>query len=145
MKILKVKDSGFLLNLFGSKALRTPIEIDITKYDEKRILTELKRAGVTKYKIVNLDEEIQEVVKIKKKKIIIEDSTENIDNSKLMIIIENQERSIKEIKRMLEDIIDNKEFEKETIISKKKKISVEDEPEEFIPEININNMKTNIK
>ena len=55
MVILKVKEKGHLIDLPGMKPIRTPAEINISKYNADVIITFLRSRGIKDYIIVERD------------------------------------------------------------------------------------------
>ena len=52
MIILKIKKSGYTIEMPGLKTFRSPVEIDISKLDVRIVAMYLKNSGITEYEIV---------------------------------------------------------------------------------------------
>ena len=156
---LIIKTKGMFIDSPGLSPFRTPVEIDITKLNMNIVTSELKRNGIEKYKIISddsisLEKTINKMI-VKKNEVRshITELEENKLNSKDEILesIKQQQKSIFKIEGLLErflnsDILTSKTpLEKNRIeknlefIKPKKKF---DEPvEDFIPTINLDNIK----
>jgi len=56
MIVLKVKERGHLINIPGMVSVRSPVEIDITKYEINLVITNLRKQGIKNYKITEKDD-----------------------------------------------------------------------------------------
>lgn len=148
MLILKIKQPGLLINLPGLGSRRTPVEIDITKLNMNNVLGELRSQGINDFEIKNKTENKstnEKNVKPKKSSTLenqISDSFINILKEKLeniedLLLEINENLNVNNIQ--LES--KNKSQEPEKIINKESEI--EDEDEEFIPNIDLNGLKLN--
>lgn len=143
---LLIKTKGLFINIPGIMPFRTPAEVDISKVNVNIAISELKKNGIEKYKIIyGEDIPFKEYNKIKLKK----DYKENINNnSDLINSINNQQKSISKIEHLLEKFLNSNIFSNNTIVKKennneftKSNKKFDDTVEDFIPEININNIK----
>ena len=145
-KKLLIKESGLFINIPGIPKFRTPAKIDISRVDENLIIAELKKHGVKTYQIFN--EKYEEKPVVEKKKIvesipIVNNYYINSESENLKEDIKNQQKSIDNIEKLLQEFLTSKpKINKK--IEDKKKIEI-DEPEDFIPAIDIGKIKSNIK
>lgn len=161
---LTIKQPGLFINIPGIAPFRTPGETYIDSGKLNNVISELLKNGVTQYTIsYNKNEEflknttkdyiIKKVEKDKKTEILNE--PENFE-CEILDKISEQGESIKKIELILNDFlksvkkeIHKNNFDGETekpFKDKKRKSKVDDELiDDFIPSININNTKTNVK
>jgi len=158
MIILKVKKPGLIVEIPGLPSCRTPVEIDITKYDIRPIVTFLKKSGITDYEIISTDEErsiSRNKPALKTKKITNQEVTNskeidkrfsNLENMLSMIITQNQrnnnfkEEQINNKLNKLEKLISQKSSTNKNIVKKEPNV---EEFDSFIPEISTDDMKIN--
>lgn len=96
MIVLRVKEKGHLLNIPGMKAVRSPVEIDISKHKVELIIINLKRHGIKNYEIVKVDD--SPVKKIKKdKEVYVEDKYKGDINNRF-----------NKLEKMIHDVLQNK-------------------------------------
>ncbi len=153
-KKLIIKDHGLYLTIPGLIPFRTPAKVDITKVGETIVLAELRKNGITNFKIVET-EDIISTQKLKNKqeeKIVknndsLEDLKNSINNIELLLReLLNRNSNVKDpstekIEALLNDFLlsNNKKVEKDKLIVKKSK--VDEYVDDFIPEINIDKIK----
>jgi uncharacterized protein YehS (DUF1456 family) len=74
MILLKIQDKGMMVDIPGTKKVRSPVEIDITKIDINFVTMYLRKQGIENYRIVSdIDKGVKEVlptgnITLKKKK-----------------------------------------------------------------------------
>ena len=138
---LIINKPGLFLNIPGLQPFRTPAEVNITKVNLNLIKSELKKNGVTKYKIIS-DDSNNKTKTIKqdiKEEVKIEESlpTINYNNQEIIDKIANQHKIIERIEQLLQSFLNSGISENDTVVKKKKE---QDETiEDFIPEINLSN------
>lgn len=151
MKKLIIKEPGLFLRIPGMGDFRTPAEIDISKIDVNLVLAELRRNGISTYKIHSDEQTKSKNVNIQKKDIkdiryedILElmqkqqNSMGVIENLlKTMITTKTPEPSMDMITNLLNDFLQS---DKTNTTEIKKKSKIDESVDEFIPEININKM-----
>lgn len=155
---LLIRTKGMFINIPGLTPFRTPAEVDITKVNINMVISELKKNGIEKYKIiydnnVSLSRTLDKM--IVKKNLIRDNNLElNIKNDSSTEILENiklQQKTISKIECLLEkflnsDIItskttfERKRIENEIEFTKPKK-KFDDSVDDFIPAINLDNIK----
>lgn len=152
MKKLIIKEPGLFLRIPGMGDFRTPAEIDISKIDINLVLAELRRNGISTYKIHS--DEQNERKSINKQKTDTKDkkyedllqsiqkqqtTIGNIENLlKTMITTSrNPEFSIDKITSLLNDFLQS---DKTMTTETKKKSKIDESFDDFIPEIDINKM-----
>jgi len=132
---LKIFKAGLYLTLPGLPAVRTPVEIDITKVNINLIIGSLKQHGITEYTIVSEPEGKIKPKKSKPKKKKVEKKPTNIDNR-----LDRIEKMITSLTltsfQMVEDPVN-----KQAIIKPKKD---EEEHEAFIPSIDTEGLNSSI-
>lgn len=149
---LIIKKVGYFLKIPGIHPVRTPAEVDISKVDINTVKSELKRQGITKYKIEGYDIK-SEVKKIKSNKKQIEANNINIDDlknsqDKILNGLKSQQQTIDSVVSLLNNFLENNNL-KTTPIEKNiddiKKINTSskliDKEDEFIPSINLGKVK----
>ncbi|GAG19161.1 unnamed protein product, partial [marine sediment metagenome] len=62
MIILKVKEKGTLIDIPGTKKVRAPADIDITKVDINFVTMYLRKQGIQNYQIVSDEDERRDVL-----------------------------------------------------------------------------------
>jgi len=131
MVLLVIDKPGLVINLPGKKSVRTPTKIDITGADINPILVYLKQYGVTQYKIIHVD---KPPVKVKPKGI---KSKPGLDLDPIYARFDG-------IEKLLSKLL-NREVSPEQIIKYvgKEEPTIEeiDLPDDFIPEIQVDNLK----
>ena len=131
MVLLVIDKPGLVITLPGRKTVRTPTQIDITGADLSPILTYLKQYGVTQYKILHVE---KPPVKVKPKK----------SKPKPGIDLNPIYERFDGIEKLLSKLLD-REITTEQVIKYvgKDEPTIEeiDLPDEFIPEIQVENLK----
>jgi len=144
MSKIFIKSPGLFLNIAGKTPVRTPCKIDLKKVKPDVVLSELRRHGIVKYFLTGDEEFISKKESIKVKKNNDVQLVEILDEIK-----KNDNKLVSKIEEILNNFlkegikIDNKnEFrtEIETPI-KKKRSKINEDVEDFIPEINVKNLK----
>jgi len=147
---LIINTPGFFLDIPGIQPFRTPAEVDVTSIVKKGIrtvLNEMNRHGVGTYSIVfeggfsvrqkELEENSDSEVKEDKK---VNTNNQVSNNDEILSVLKEHKNSIDSIKDMLNKLLDSGSViptkEKEKI----KKI-IDDEVNDFIPSINIDDIK----
>jgi len=150
MLTLVIDKPGLIIRITGMKEMRSPLSIDITKIDINNVLSSLKRDGITDFKII----EDGVTRKSPKAKRVIEKIEENkIENIAVEKVLEDfKQNSLASKLEVIESLVRNilESPVKETIIYKETSsvgTETKSKPEEefdleFIPEINIGDMKT---
>ena len=139
MRKLIIRDKGYKINIHGIPSIRTPVKIDITKFDVNRIKIEMIQHGIENYSIIEDGKEIKmkKPKKSKKKNIFLD----GID------FIRNFNKRMDKMESILEKIIDkpvtvierNIEIGTEQIIKNVRK-KKEQPVDKFIPTIDISGM-----
>jgi ABC-type Na+ efflux pump permease subunit len=150
---LLIKTKGMFINIPGLIPFRTPAEVDITKVNINLVISELKKNGIEKYKIIS-DDSIS-LEKTIDRMIVKRNSFRNniteikkIDDSSE--ILKNQQKSILKIEGLLEKFLNSdvltsktsyerKRAEEEISFTKPKK-KFDDSVDDFIPSINLENI-----
>lgn len=151
---LKISKPGLVINIPGFNSFRTPAEIKITKDNRLLVESELKRNGIYEYQIMEIKDnivikKIKNIFKPKKDDNVKKDINEDIINTlkiQQQELFKGQNNSIEEIKNSLKKLEkflskDNKQDNNIVIKKKKEIILEEDDINDFIPEINIDNLK----
>jgi len=138
---LIIKEKGMFINIPGVAEFRTPAEIDISKLNINSVISELKKNGINKYQIIS--GEIKKIEnKTVKKNIVIKEKIISNNQNVLLDKIESQQKTINRIENILTQFLNSdKSISTELNKTIKKKRLIEDEIEEFIPEVNFNNLK----
>ena len=145
---LIIKNVGMFLNIPGITPFRTPAEIDITKVDVNMVLAELKKHGISKYKIVSSDpnqlKSIINKISIDKKKVKESMILKGEGESEILISIKEQQKSIDKITKILEGFLKSEptnDNHEPLIKEKRKRKKFDEKVEEFIPSIDIDSYK----
>ena len=170
MITLNIKEPGHLIDIAGMKPFRTPARVDISKGDVRTIVGYLKVCNITDYEIVASNQGITEVYEPKdfegqKTRVVEKIKPKDKTNQKLIKRINRLEEAIKEMKekpvgdspKKEEQTTNQTELLQAQILdaiknlnvgggsnekgSKGKKERDVDEPEPFIPDIDIEGMK----
>jgi hypothetical protein len=158
---LLIKTKGMFINIPGLIPFRTPAEVDITKVNINLVVSELKKNGIEKYKIISDDSISSErtINKMIVKRNSVRDNVteiEKVDESnEILKNIKNQQKSILKIEGLLEKFLNSdiltsktsyerKRTEEETSFTKPKK-KFDDSVDDFIPSINLENIKVKLK
>jgi uncharacterized protein YehS (DUF1456 family) len=162
MIILKVKEKGTLIDIPGTKKVRAPADIDITKVDINFVTMYLRKQGIQNYQIVSDEDEGRDVlpsgknIKEKKKKDKDDGWRNNLESrfnklEDLLVNLLGKKQSMPTVNsEQITNKLENLEKLSEAIIRKQtvvvKDIKYSDEPEieelddKFIPEIDIEGM-----
>lgn len=122
---LFVEQHGLFLEIPGMPAFRSPAEIDITKADVNLIISYLRQYGVNDYRIVS---GIGQTIQTKEKSNIIE-KPKNLDKV---------DKRLQTIEGLLKQFLERDYSIKDNIEISPKHDDIE---EEFIPSIDIENLK----
>ena len=144
MTILKIRDKGLYLEIPGLKPTRTPVEIDITKFDISIIMLYLRKQGIKDFQILSTTKKEKQIVEVKKKKPLPE---KNIDISDRFSRLEHMVGQLLEKSKVNTNQKLEQNIEMDTIKTKKSKV-INDDPdieeldtEKFIPNVDISDMK----
>jgi len=154
---LLIKTKGMFINIPGLIPFRTPAEVDITKVNINLVISELKKNGIEKYKIISDDSISLEktidrmIVKRNSFRNNITEIKKIDDSSEILKNIKNQQKSILKIEGLLEKFLNSdvltsktsyerKRTEEEISFTKPKK-KFDDSVDDFIPSINLENIK----
>lgn len=143
MSKIFIKSPGLFLNIAGKTPVRTPCKIDLKKVKLDVVLSELRRHGIVKYFLTGDEEYIskKETIKIQK------------DNgTQLVEILDEIKKNDDKLVNKIEEILNNflkegvKISRKESIEdtetpTKKRRSKINEDVEDFIPEINVKNLK----
>jgi hypothetical protein len=153
---LLIKTKGMFINIPGLIPFRTPTEVDITKVNINLVISELKKNGIEKYKIISDDSISLEktidrtIVKRNSFRNNITEIKKIDDSSEILKNIKNQQKSILKIEGLLEKFLNSdvltsktsyerKRAEEEISFTKPKK-KFDDSVDDFIPSINLENI-----
>jgi hypothetical protein len=149
---LLIKTKGMFINIPGLIPFRTPAEVDITKVNINMVISELKKNGIEKYKILSVDDISLErtINKMIVKNNIVE-IYKNDNSAEILENIKSQQKSISKIEGLLEKFLNSdiltskttferKRIENEIEFTKPKK-KFDDSVDDFIPAINLDNIK----
>lgn len=149
-----IKKPGKMLSVPGHFQVRTPCEIDVdenNKMNMSFLMAEFRKAGIVSYQIKGFDEKvpIQEKEKKKKKSKIFEQQKEILEDDKykqIMVSMEDHSKSISRIEKLLKDFMEygisvKKADEEIPEVKKKRKSKIDETVEEFIPQINLDNIQ----
>lgn len=140
-KILIVKTPGLFINIPGIPSFRTPARINVTKLDENIVIAELKKHGVKDFKI-NDEKTLKEKI-VKKINDIIKPG---FNNEELLQRMREHQSSIENIELLLKKFMESRTIGKtEEEKVEFKKPDFDDSVEDFIPSINLKNIKSKIK
>jgi len=155
---LLIKTKGMFINIPGLIPFRTPAEVDITKVNINLVVSELKKNGIERYKIIYDDDNIsleRTINKMIVKRNSLRDNLieieKNDESSEILKSIKTQQKSISKIEDLLKKFLNNdilnsktsyerKRSEEEIIFTKPKK-KFDDSVDDFIPSINLENIK----
>lgn len=149
---LIINSNGLFISIPGIPPFRTPAKVDITKVGEKIVRAELRKNGITNYKITPSEEEPKsiplQINKQEKSNTSIEDIKKSIDNMMILLqsVLDKEpkkvEQSTEKIESLLNEfLLSGKKVEKEFATAETKRRSKIDESvDDFIPEINIDKM-----
>lgn len=164
MLILKIKDKGLYLEIPGMMPTRTPVEIDITKCNLSLITVYLRKQGIKNYQIVS---ESKKEVTHKPQEILKEIEDLSLDQSTLnkrfsrleqmMVKLFEKDNGSNELKeeqinkkldrleKITSKLLDKKYdvvIEKKSVTeSKRKEPQFEELDSQFIPSIDVSNLK----
>ena len=154
---LLIKTKGMFINIPGLVPFRTPVEVDITKVNINMVISELKKNGIEKYKIlsddnISLERTINKMtVKNKSIRNNIIEIYKNDNSSEILESVKSQQKALTKIEVLLEkflnsDILTSKTtFERKRIENEigftKPKKKFDDSVDDFIPAINLDNIK----
>ena len=149
---LIITSHGLFISIPGIPPFRTPAKVDITKIGEKIVTAELRRNGITNYRITTSEEEPKsihlQINKQEKNNTTIEELKNSIEDMKLLLqsVLNKEpqkvEQSTEKIESILNDfLLSGKKIEKEfEFTGTKKKSKIDESVDDFIPEIDINKM-----
>lgn len=146
-----VKKRGMMLSLPGHYQVRTPCELEVNEANMRFLLSELRKHGISEYKIQG-DKESYVVSdktllkKFKKQSQKTEAIIPSEHYEQILQSVRNSEESISKVEKLLREFI---EFgltvrREENVVKedlKKKRSKVDEKVDEFIPEINILDVK----
>ena len=145
----KIKTSGFFISIPGVCSFRTPAEISISENKIKLLEAELKKNGITDYKIVKervesitlpIINKIKSILKIKEDESRIKDEEILSRFNNQQKLIDNNKELINNTTKLLNDFLKYSDKSSERTINKKEK--VEDDPvDSFIPSIDLTSSK----
>jgi hypothetical protein len=161
---LNVKERGYVVNIPGLPAFRTPGKVDITNYKLPLILSILNNLGIKEYEISSADEKGEMVYTKKDLEINMKKDKSEIDISKiderfnklekiLYLLAEKESKKVipeEQITKKLNTLeaLTKKLLEKEAVQNivytnskDKGNPTIEEIDDSFIPEININDLK----
>lgn len=153
---LLIKTKGMFINIPGLIPFRTPVEVDITKVNINLVISELKKNGIERYRIISDDSISLEktidrmIVKRNSVRNNITEIKKIDDSSEILKNIKNQQKSILKIEGLLEKFLNSdiltsktsyerKRAEEEISFTKPKK-KFDDSVDDFIPSINLENI-----
>lgn len=155
MLFLKIKQPGLTVDFNGIQPRKTPTEINISKLDLNHVLIELNKQGINDFEIKDKSsEEIKNKIKTKEHKPKIQNKLNNTSNEK----IREEDLNKKQLMEKIESIEDlllslNETLNVYNIPLDKSKINedyikdskdeIEEDEEDFIPDINLGGMKIN--
>ncbi len=151
MLTLMIDKPGLIIRITGMKEIRSPANIDITKVNINNVLSSLKRDGIVDFKIVEDGVTLKPSKRIKRVIEIPEESKIEEKNVVEKVLEDFKQNNLESKLEVIESLIRNilTSPVKETVIYKegsssevKSKTKTEEEFDlEFIPEINIGDMK----
>ena len=146
--VIYIKKPGMIINIPGHNPLRTPCKIDLSKFKLDMILCDLRKNGINDYELTTSDgkkfDAEESVLELKE----IENKTEK-DNRIDQILDEMKDHgeAISKIENLLKKFVESgfvlkeKQDEPQETVGFKKKTKVDEKVDDFIPEINIKNLK----
>lgn len=142
MSKIFIKSPGLFLNIAGKTPVRTPCKIDLKKVKLDVVLSELRRHGIVKYFLTGDEEYIskKETIKIQK-----DNGTQLVEI--LDEIKKNDDKLVNKIEEILNNFlkegvkISRKESIEDIETPTKKRSKINEDVEDFIPEINVKNLK----
>lgn len=144
---LKIKTRGHVVDLPGHPSVRTPATIKISKLELNSVLMMLRKTGIRDYEIIS-GEETKTIVKEIKQPQKDYDERFNRLESLISKIMENKPVIIPDNKEQINDKLDRLErlitTKRDVYITKDEKIKTSEKEEEisnFIPEIDLEDMK----
>ena len=164
MIILKVKEKGTLVDIPGTKKVRSPVEIDISKVDINFVTMYLRKQGIENYEIVSVTDTgereiypVKPVIVVKRDKKNDENWKDNIEarfNKLESLLINffgkkqnnpsvNSEQitdKLEKLEKLSEEIIRKQQTVVTTGISRNDEPQIEELDEKFIPGIDIEGM-----
>jgi len=147
---LIINSHGLFISIPGIPPFRTPAKVDITKIGEKIVMAELRRNGITNYRIIASEEEPRsiplQINKQEKNIVSIEELKNSIEDMKLLLqsFLDKEpkkvEPSTEKIESILNDFLLSGKKVEQDFITRKKKSKIDESVDDFIPEIDINKM-----
>jgi len=161
MIVLKVKEKGHLLNIPGMIPVRSPVEINISKFNVDLVITSLRKQGIKNYEITESDDTSDKKIErkqpaeivVKEDKFYREEINKKFTNLENMIseLVKNRTGNTNENKEQITDKLDTLELLTRHLLNKQRDDILEeklskDEPEieeldKFIPKVNIKRME----
>jgi hypothetical protein len=146
MKKLKINQLGLFINIPGIASFRTPAIVDVTKINNETLMAELRKQGITNVKIYkDGSDEIIVGKKINKNLDTVKTEVVNILNIDTLNKISDEQKLHKEVMERIENLLIKFLESKETLQPqefKKGKKTIEEDLSEFIPSIDLENVKT---
>lgn len=163
MILLKIKKSGYTIDIPGLPTCRTPVEVDISKLDMRSVAIYLKSSGISDYEIIadtkkgdrevykKEDFEGKEKRKIEKQKPKVDDLSERLSRIEEVVSLLAQKGNSDSQKEQINDRLDKieklliKSISTPKVIKEKEEEPVIEELESFIPDIDLTEMKIESK
>jgi hypothetical protein len=156
MIVLRVKEKGHLISIPGMNPVRSPVEVDISKFNMDLIVTKLRSQGIKNYEITEKDDDPIKKVEKKEKDVVDKSYKQEINKrfngleKMIYELVENKYGNIDENKEQITDKLDLLESLTRDLLTKQRDVILtekllEKEPEieemdRFIPEVNTKGM-----
>ena len=162
MIVLKIKEKGIVVDIPGTKKVRSPVELDISNVDLNLVTMYLRKHGIENYSIVSITDSAQKEVlprrlfssKKKKESVSWKDNLES-RFSKLEGLLVNMlgkkqdtndtgteqiTNKLEKLEKLSEEIIRKQETGTPVTVVKSDEPKIEELDEKFIPSIDIDGM-----